>query len=83
MLAKRTRRAEPSLLGNPVDRQICTLEQLSGAFDPLLGQPRHRAQPELISEPPAERPHAHVRLSSELCQNNWAVEVLERPHSGV
>lgn len=50
MLPNRARRAERRLLGNPVDRQIRTLEQLSGAFDPLLGQPRHRAQPDLISE---------------------------------
>ena len=77
--AQRRGRAEPALLGHPVDRQVARLEQALGVQHPLAQQPLHRRRAGGRPEPAGEAARAEHRPGRQVVDGHRLVEVGDDP----
>lgn len=82
MLAQRCRGAETGQSGDEIDREVGCLQEVTGPFHPLAGQPPARADADLVAEAAGEGARAHPRVGGQLPQCEGPLEPSEGPGPG-
>jgi hypothetical protein len=81
MLPHRLSRAEARVVGHLLDGQVTGLQQVTGPFDALLGEPLARADAGLVTEAAREGPYRHGLLRGQVAKPDRLVQAPQRPRT--